>query len=223
MRTPRRVRAISAGLLAVVLAVGSAGCTPATSAPPTPISTQLEALPVIARPPADDTYRRAYFGKAWTDTDGSNCRQRADVLYRDVDRSRPFTTRRSGRCTHEMVSGTWQDPYTGEVRTFSNLRDPVQAQQLPIDHVVALAVFWRYGASSWTDQQRLVAANDLDNLIPTTAHVNASKGGKDAASWRPPKRGQCEFAHRYITVKARYQLAVDTSEKAALQEMLATC
>ena len=122
-----------------------------------------------------------------------------------------------------MTSGTWRDPYTGQSRTFTNLRDPRQAQDLPVDHTVALAVFWRYGAKDWTDQQRLVAANDLDNLVPTSAKVNSSKGGLDAAGWRPPKVGQCGFATRYVTIKARYQLGVDVSEKAALRQMLATC
>ena len=92
-----------------------------------------------------------------------------------------------------------------------------------MDHTVALAVFWRYGAKGWTDQQRLVAANDLDNLVPTSGTVNSSKGGLDAASWRPPKVAQCGFATRYVTIKARYKLGVDNSEKTALRQMLATC
>ena len=86
-----------------------------------------------------------------------------------------------------------------------------------------MAVFWRYGANRWTDQQRLIAANDLDNLVVTSAKVNSSKGGHDAASWRRPKVGQCGFATRYVTIKARYGLGVDVSERAALRQMLATC
>src|SRR3954447_9498859 len=94
--------------------VAPGGC----AAPPSPSAAggQLESLTVVPRPREDGTYRRAYFGQTWADTDGSHCRQRADVLYRDVDRSRTFTTRRSGRCAHEMVAGTWKDPYTGEVQ-----------------------------------------------------------------------------------------------------------
>jgi hypothetical protein len=76
-----------------------------------------------------------------------------------------------------MTSGTWHDPYTGQSRTFTNLRDPARAQAIPVDHTVALAFFWRYGANEWTDDQRLNAANDLDNLVATSAKVNSSKGG----------------------------------------------
>jgi len=214
-------------LLGVVLAVVAGGCgvVPPQRAPaaPGPVGEQLEALTVVPRPRDDGTYRRAAFGRAWADVDGNGCRQRADSLYRTADRSQPFTVRTSGSCTHEMTSGTWRDPYTGQSRTFTNLRAPRQAQALPVDHTVALAVFWRYGAKDWTDQQRLVAANDLDNLVPTSAEVNSSKGGLDAASWRPPKVGQCGYATRYVTIKHRYHLGVDTSEKAALRQMLATC
>ena len=42
-------------------------------------------------------------------------------------------------------------------------------------------------------------------------------------SRRPPKVAQCGLATRYVTIKHRYQLGVDTSEKAALRQMLATC
>ena len=66
-------------------------------------------------------------------------------------------------------------------------------------------------------------ANDLDNLVVTSGTVNSSKGGLDAASWRPPKYGQCGYATRYVIMKHRYHLGVDTSEKAALRQMLATC
>lgn len=82
---------------------------------------------------------------------------------------------------------------------------------------------WRYGAKGWTDQQRLAAANDLDNLVPTSGKINSSKGGLDAAAWRPPKVGQCSYATRYVIIKARYRLGVDRSEKTALRQMLATC
>jgi hypothetical protein len=47
--------------------------------------------------------------------------------------------------------------------------------------------------------------------------------GLDAAAWRPPKVGQCSYATRYVIIKARYRLGVDSSEKTALRQMLATC
>ena len=125
-------------LVGVVLAVVVAGCgvVPPLPAPPAPgpVGEQLEALTVVPRPRDDGTYRRAAFGRAWADTDANLCRQRADVLARDADRSRPSTVRTSGSCTHEMTSGTWHDAYTGQSMIFTNLRDPHQAQAIPVDH-----------------------------------------------------------------------------------------
>jgi hypothetical protein len=125
-------------LLAAVLALVVVGCGVVVPAPTRaasgPVGEHLEALTVVPRPRDDGSYRRSAFGRAWVDVDANGCRQRADSLWRDADRSRPFTVRTSGRCTHEMASGTWRDPYTGQSRTFTNLRDSRQAQDLPVDH-----------------------------------------------------------------------------------------
>jgi Protein of unknown function (DUF1524) len=211
-------------VIVVLTLIVVAGCSPVPgqAAPAAPLAV-LNGLAVVARPKADGTYRRAAFGPAWADVDGNSCSQRIDSLYGNVDKSMPFTMRQRGRCTHDVVSGTWSDPYTGQLMTFSNIKDPVQAQAIPIDHIVALAVGWRYGASMWSAERRLQFANDLDNLQPTSQRSNSSKGGLDAAAWRPRKAGQCAFASRYIVIKARYALPVDQSEKNALTEMLGTC
>lgn len=131
-----RSATVASIVIALLLAAGGGcGVVPVPTPPGGAAGAdQLESLPVVPRPRDDGTYRRAYFGKPWADIEHSGCRQRADVLYRDVDRSRPYTTRRSGSCSHEMVSGTWRDTYTGETSTFTNLRDSRQAQLLPIDH-----------------------------------------------------------------------------------------
>ena len=102
-------------------------------------------------------------------------------------------------------------------------QDQQQAQQIPVDHVVALASSWRYGARDWTDERRLQFATDLDNLQPTSRAANAAKSDNDAAAWRPKKPLQCAYDTRYVQVKAEYQLPVDRSEKAALQDMLNRC
>ena len=40
-----------------------------------------------------------------------------------------------GSCPHEVYTGTWTDPYTGQRRTVTNLIDPVQTRQIPIDRL----------------------------------------------------------------------------------------
>lgn len=183
----------------------------------------LNSLRLVPRPSPDPSYRRAEFGRAWADTDRDGCSQRVNALVRGVDRTRPFIEVRHRSCNADVVAGTWIDPYTGKALTFTNVKEQQQAQRIPVDHVVALASAWRYGARDWTDEQRLQFATDLDNLLPTSRAVNSAKSDKDAAGWRPKRPFQCAYATRYIAVKVKYALPVDQQERAALRQMLANC
>lgn len=184
---------------------------------------RLPELALVSRPGDSGDYRRARFGEAWSDTDGNGCNQRDDVLLRDVVKSRPYRVARQGDCEHDVLAGTWLDPYTGAVITLTDAKHPEQAQSVQIDHLVPLSVAWRYGAGGWSEAERLRFANDLQNLVAAGGAANQAKGGSDAAQWRPVRQAQCGYAVRYITVKAAYALPTDPVEKAALAEMLATC
>lgn len=183
----------------------------------------LAGLAVIQAPASLSDYRRDAFGSAWTDTDHNGCNQRDDVLLRDVDRSRPFTTGQQGGCDHDLLSGTWIDPYSGVAITLADAKAPDQAPLVQIDHIVALSVAWRYGAAAWDDGRRLEFANDVRNLVASAGDSNESKGGSDASEWQPAPAARCGYAVRYITVKDAYHLPTDRAEAAALQGMLATC
>lgn len=178
---------------------------------------------MVDRVTQDASYRRAAFGDGWSDLDGDGCRTRDEVLLSTVDRSQPYRTRRQGRCGADMVAGTWTDLYTGQRMTWSNLKDTTQAQAIPIDHIVSLAAAYRYGAKTWSEQDRIAFANDELNLTPTTAAINQAKADKDPASWTPPAAGRCAYATRYIAVKTRYRLPVDHVEKTSLQQLLRGC
>lgn len=210
-------------LVAVVLLMVLAGCQLPAVPPATPVDEMLRRLPIIERPPAETDYRRAAFGSSWADLDRDGCNTRDEVLAATVDKTRPHRTRRQGRCQADMVAGTWTDLYTGDLLVRTNLKDPGQAQSLPIDHIVSLAGSWRYGASSWTKERRVRFANDPLNLTPTTADTNQDKSDQDPATWAPPRSGRCGYATRYIHVKARYQLAIDHWEKAGLERLLKSC
>lgn len=220
------------GVALILLVVLLSGCHTAPASPSpradqnsvsARVATQLASLKVVPRPSADPSYRRAAFGPAWADTDHDGCSQRVNALAQGVDRSRPFTEVQRGRCRRDVIAGTWIDPYTGQAMTFTNVKTQQQAQQIPVDHAVALASVWRYGARDWTDKRRLEFATDLLNLQPTSRAVNSAKSDRDAAAWRPRKPFQCAYATRYIEVKAKYRLPVDRSEKASLTDMLTTC
>ena len=196
------------------------------SRPPTTAVTvaerQLRRLPVRPRPVGTEGYVRDAFGSDWVDTDGNGCNQRDDVLLRDAV---PGTTRvaQQDACDHDVLAGTWHDPYTGRTLRFTDLKDLGQAEAIQIDHIVPLAEAWVSGARQWSRDRREVFANDLDELLAVDGPTNMSKSDDDPAAWRPRQGYQCTYARHWISVKARYGLAVDPSEKAALRQLLGHC
>ena len=182
----------------------------------------LDRLDRVARSPGGPAYDRDAFGEAWADVDGNGCNQRDDVLLRDA---RPGSVRvqRQGSCRHDVLAGTWIDPYTGARLVLDDLKDLGQAQAVQIDHVVPLAEAWISGAARWSPGRRERFANDLDALVASDGPTNASKGASDPAAWRPRQGYQCVYGRRWIAVKHRWRLGVDPSEAAALRELLDTC
>ncbi|CAM3285865.1 HNH endonuclease family protein [Nocardioides dubius] len=181
----------------------------------------LESLPRAPRVRPTD-YRREAFGSAWRDTDRNGCNQRDDVLLRDAVAG-STRVQQQGRCDHDVLAGTWVDPYSGRTLTLDDLKDPSQAQAVQIDHVVPLAEAWASGASAWTPERRAEYANDLDVLLAVDGPTNASKGADDPAAWRPRKGYQCAYAVHWIAIKDAWRLSADPSEVDALREMLGYC
>ena len=133
------------------------------------------------------------------------------------------TVGQQGACDHDVLAGTWVDPYTGKRIVLDDLKDLHQAQAVQIDHVVPLGEAWISGAADWPPGRRLRFANDLDELLAVDGPTNASKSDDDPAAWRPRASYQCTYAERWIDTKARWDLGADPSEKRALAEMLVTC
>ena len=125
--------------------------------------------------PSADAYNRKLYG-GWIDQDGDCQNTRHEVLI--AESTVPVTLDAKG-C--RVVSGRWQDPYTGRVFT-----DP---RPLDIDHFIPLAEVHRSGGHAWTPAQRRQYANDLshpDTLIAVSASANRSKRDRDPAHWLPP-------------------------------------
>lgn len=128
---PQRIALLAAIVLVVVVA-----CVVVTARSTAPsAATALDGLPVVARGDTDPSYRRAEFGGGWADLDGDGCRTRDEVLLHTVNRSLPYRVGQQGRCSADMIAGTWTDLYTGRSMTWSNLKDVTQAESLPIDHI----------------------------------------------------------------------------------------
>ena len=177
---------------------------------------------VRPRPHGTQGYVREAFGSDWSDTDGNGCNQRDDVLLRDAVPG-STTVGSQGACDHDVLAGTWHDPYTGRTLVFADLKDPSQAEAIQIDHVVPLAEAWVSGASGWTSDRRKLFANDLHELLAVDGPTNMSKGDGDPAAWRPRQGYQCAYARRWIAVKTTWHLTVDPTEVTALRDMLGNC
>lgn len=184
----------------------------------------LDSLTVAPRVRGSDpTYDRDQWGPAWADVDGNGCKQRQDVLYQWLDQDQTSTVRPRSECRHEVYAGTWHDPYTGRTITLSDAKDPAQARLVQIDHLVPLSEAHKSGAAWWSAEQKAKFAGDLVNLTPVYGPSNTTKSDSDPAGWRPRAQYQCDYARRYISVKGKWSLSVDPSEKDALGDMLNTC
>lgn len=167
----------------------------------------VQQIPV--RQPLAVKYSRAAF-KLWTkQPDG--CTTREEVLIQEKQGGLAYG------CT---VSGaTWYSPYDG--RWASSARD------LDIDHMVPLKEAWISGASAWSPAMRTAFANDLsydNSLIAVTASSNRSKGDRDPAKWMPPNGDyHCTYVQSWVSVKAKWKLAMDAAERAKVDSVLGGC
>ena len=200
--------AAMAAVVSLVLIPAPAGATPPNIPSYSTAVSRLGAL-TVASESHQASYDRDLFPH-WITISGT-CNTREQVLKRDgsgvVVNSACYPT-----------SGSWFSPYDGATWT-----DPADVD---IDHMVPLAEAWASGAWAWTTPQRQAYANDLGGpeLWAVTDNVNQSKGDRDPAEWQPPRSSfRCTYARAWIQVKWYYHLSVDSSEKSAIQGMLATC
>ena len=212
MPTTRAVRnslTILAG--AVVLSatvVGVASATPPGIPSAATAKSDLAGLTVKADGSLDG-YSRDKFPH-WIDQ-GNSCNTREVVLKRDGT-----NVKTGSDCA--PTSGSWFSPYDGATWT--------AASDVDIYHVVPLADAWRTGASAWTTAQRQAYANALTDpqLIAVTDNVNQQKGDKSPDQWKPPLTSYwCTYAEMWVAVKAKFDLTVNTAEKAALTDLLGRC
>ncbi|GAA1108599.1 HNH endonuclease family protein [Nocardiopsis metallicus] len=170
---------------------------------------QLEELTIEEEydPPG---YDRALFPH-WDRGVEDNCTTRQVVLLRDGE-----DVETDENC--QPVSGSWYSPFDSE--TFTD------AQDIDIDHMVALKEGWRSGAHAWSTEERQRFANDLDSsqLWAVSASSNRSKGDADPANWLPPTESfHCDYVVSWIEVKHVWNLSADPEEEAALREVLDGC
>lgn len=92
-----------------------------------------------------------------------------------------------------------------------------------IEHIVAMSEAHDSGMSSRTDEERKKFGNDLDNLTLAAPRLNRTqKVAKDPANWLP-EYNRCWYVAKYIEIKKKYGLTMDTAEAAAVQAVYESC
>lgn len=172
----------------------------------------LGTLAIKGRAPRTN-YSRDQFGGDWATTNG--CDTRNIILNRDLN---DVVVNES--C--QVISGTLNDPYTGEIIQFQ--RGSETSSAIQIDHVVALSDAWQKGAQQLTLEERTTLANDPLELLAVDGGANQNKSGGDAATWLPPNKPfRCQYIARQIAVKQKYRLWVTQAEHDAMVTILNKC
>lgn len=204
------------GALAVIGSIDTA-CQPqppadiASSVAPTATTTALTELNGLTVAPNGSLagYSRAQFGPAWPDNEPDGCDARDDVLARDAV---PGSVIRTDGC--KVTAVTVKDPYDAD--TTLSVKSKIQ-----IDHVFPLAAAWMAGASRWTASQRVIFANDEDNLLAVQGSANEAKGDKTPDEWLPPNTAfRVRYAEIFIHTAAQWKLAITSADKAALTSIV---
>lgn len=169
--------------------------------------------PSTARHPE---YSREEFGDGWLDPDGNDCDARNDILARDLT---DISVDKDG-CV--VLTGTLDDPYTGEVIHF--VRGAATSSAVQIDHIVPLKLAWDSGAWAWSEEQREQFANDPANLLASDGPANMSKGARGVSGWMPDNvEFWCDYAAMFVAVHDKYELAMTTADKQTSADTIAAC
>jgi hypothetical protein len=144
----------------------------------------------------------------WVDYDRDCQDARAEALISASTTQVKFKRNKGCVVSH----GNWLDPYSGNTFT--------QASKLDIDHIIPLKEAHISGGSTWSREARRTFANDPENLIVVSASENRQKGAKDPAQWLPDIiTYHCEYVKRWLYLKTKYHLKMDTQEKSAIDSI----
>jgi hypothetical protein len=186
----------------------------ATAAPPRVDEVRVNAQSLLSKLPVAEeafsaTYSRALF-RHWIDADSNGCDTRRDVLASEVGR---VVSCRS------LAGGIWISEFD-RIKT----RNP---SGFDVDHMVPLKEAWESGAYAWDSTTRTSFENDIDyqhTLIAVSAKSNRSKSDRDPNNWMPPAISfHCQYAGRWVAVKYRWSLSVDSREQEFLVSLIAQC
>ncbi len=163
-----------------------------------------------ARKSSSNKYDRSSWG-SWSDEDGDCQKLRHEILITSSEV--PVVFKSNKKC--QVRSGKWFDVYSGK---YFGLAD-----QMEIDHVVAVKEAWLSGGKNWDQKMKREFYNDTDNLLPVSRTAHRPKGAQDIAQWLPPKAFQCDYLKIWLKVKSKYALTFDKREKRAISRLKKSC
>jgi len=138
-------------------------------------------------------YNRADY-KHWIDADDDCQDTRTEIL---IKRNIQNLTYNKANC--RVISGKWLNEYSGEYIYYS--------RDIDLDHVISLSEADRAGAAKWNARQKMIFANDEENLVITDAHNNRSKGDKSPDEWLPKSKAlACNYLKKREYIIEKYQL-----------------
>lgn len=190
--------------------------TPTVTDPTAPLATEvLNKLEIKGRAPKTG-YARTEFYNNWPNVDGCSLRQK--IIKRDFGDTAVMDP--DNPCN--VISGEYDEPYTGEHQIFTT-REQI-SKGVQIDHVVALSDAWQKGAQYKTKDERYQIATDPLNLLAVDGPANQQKSDGDAATWLPSnKKFRCQYVARQVSVKYKYALWVTQAEHDAIAKILEQC
>ena len=190
--------------------------TPTVTDPTAPLATEvLNKLEIKGRAPKTG-YARTEFYNNWPNVDGCSLRQK--IIKRDFGDTAVMDS--DNPCN--VISGEYDEPYTGEHQIFTT-REQI-SKGVQIDHVVALSDAWQKGAQYKTKDERYQIATDPLNLLAVDGPANQQKSDGDAATWLPSnKKFRCQYVARQVSVKYKYALWVTQAEHDAIAKVLEQC
>lgn len=198
--------------------------------------TSLKELKVVEKE-KDVDYNRTEW-KHWIPYKGNSCwNVREEVLKRDavpgtinlISKSKDPVTSEKEACAIGIVSksegstkietngsGQWIDPYSGDLIEDSS--------KIDIDHIIPLSKAAKSGGQSWNKEKKEKFANDLENLLATSAKENRSKGDKGPGEYMPPNKDyRCQYAKSYISIAHKYSLTINKKDSKVLNKTIKEC
>lgn len=171
----------------------------------------LSAFKKVSSPfpqPAEDYDRDDQFGEWIKPLKNSCLTTRGVVLQRDSS----VGVSVNDKCT--VTAGQWYDPYTD--KTYND------ADDIQIDHVVALKNAYMTGAHTWNKAKRCLYANYLGNnfhLLAVNGPENIKKSDKSPHEYVPPNREYvCEYLRIWLQIKYIWDLKMTPREVTAIQK-----